>query len=55
MKDFEYGMKELKVALNNTKSEWLSTELKRANLDYARGIALKLDVKIDYGKMEVKI
>ena len=53
MKDFEYGMKELKVALNNTKLEWLSPELKRANLDYAEGIAFVLDVGIDYKKMEV--
>ena len=55
MKDFEYGMKELKVALNNTKSEWLSPDLKRANLDYARGIALMLDVKINYEKMEIEV
>ena len=55
MKDFECGMKELKVALNNTKSEWLSTELKRANLDYARGIAFMLDVKIDYEKLEIEV
>ena len=55
MKDFEYGMKELKVALNNTKSEWLSPELKRANLDYAKGIAFMLDVKIDYEKLEIEV
>jgi hypothetical protein len=55
MKDFECGMKELKVALNNTKSEWLSTELKRANLDYARGIGFMLDVKINYEKMEIEV
>ncbi len=53
MKTYEDGIKELKVALNNIKSEWLSPELKRANLDYAKGIALMLDVKIDYAKMEV--
>ena len=55
MKDFECGMKELKVALNNTKSEWLSPELKRANLDYARGIGFMLDVKINYEKMEIEV
>ena len=55
MKDFECGMKELKVALNNTKSEWLSPDLKRANLDYARGIALMLDVKIDFEKLEIEV
>ena len=55
MKDFECGMKELKVALNNTKSEWLSTELKRANLDYVRGIGFMLDVKINYEKMEIEV
>ncbi|MHB8559618.1 MAG: hypothetical protein ACYDAP_00405 [Thermoplasmataceae archaeon] len=53
MKSYEYGMKKLNEALDNTKLEWLSTDLKRANLDYARGIALMLDVKIDYEKMEV--
>ena len=53
MKTYEDGIKELKVALNNIKSEWLSPELKRANLDYARGIALMLEVDIDYEKMEV--
>ena len=55
MKDFECGMKELKVALNNTKSEWLSPDLKRANLDYARGIGFMLDVKINYEKMEIEV
>ena len=55
MKDFECGMKELKVALNNTKSEWLSPDLKRANLDYARGIGFMLDVKINYDKMEIEV
>ena len=54
MKSYEDGIKELKEALDNVKSEWLSTDLKKANFDYARGIALMLDVKIDYEKMEVK-
>ena len=53
MKSYEDGIKELKEALDNTKLNWLSPDLKRANLDYARGIALMLDVKIDYAKMEV--
>ena len=53
MKEFKDGIKELKEALDNTKLNWLSPELKRANLDYAKGIAFMLDVKIDYAKMEV--
>ena len=53
MKSYEDGIKELKEALDNVKLEWLSPDLKRANLDYARGIALMLDVKINYAKMEV--
>ena len=53
MKEFEDGIKKLKEALDHTKLNWLSPDLKRANLDYARGIALMLDVKIDYAKMEV--
>ncbi len=55
MKTYEDGIKELKVALNNIKSEWLSPELKRANLDYARGIGFMLDVKINYEKMEIEV
>lgn len=53
MKSYEEGLKALRDALANTKLEWLSRELKRANLDYARGIAFVLDVKIDLEKMEV--
>ena len=57
MKSYEDGIKELKVALDNIKSEWLSPELKRANLDYAKGIAFMLDVKIklNYEKMEFEV
>ena len=55
MKDFECGMKELKVALDHTKLEWLSPDLKRANLDYAKGIAFMLDVKIDFEKLEIEV
>jgi hypothetical protein len=53
MKSYEEGLEALRDALANTKLEWLSTELKRANLDYARGIAFMLDIRIDYAKMEV--
>ena len=57
MKSYEDGIKELKVALDNIKLEWLSPELKRANLDYAKGIAFMLDVKIklNYEKMEFEV
>ena len=53
MKTCEEGLKELKVALDCVKLQYLSPELRRANLDYARGIAFVLDVGIDYKKMEV--
>ena len=53
MKTCEEGLKELKVALDCVKLQYLSPELRRANLDYARGIAFVLDVKIDLEKMEV--
>ena len=55
MKSYEDGIKELKEALDNTKLNWLSPELKRANLDYAKGIAFMLDVKIDYEKLEIEV
>ena len=55
MKEFEDGMKELKEALDHTKLNWLSPELRRANLDYARGIGFMLDVKINYEKMEIEV
>lgn len=57
MKEFKDGIKELKEALDNTKLNWLSPELKRANLDYAKGIAFMLDVKIklNYEKMEFEV
>ena len=55
MKEFEDGIKKLKEALDHTKLNWLSPELKRANLDYARGIALMLDVKIDFEKLEIEV
>ena len=57
MKEFEDGIKELKEALDHTKLNWLSPELKRANLDYAKGIAFMLDVKIklNYEKMEFEV
>ena len=55
MKEFEDGMKELKEALDHTKLNWLSPELKRANLDYAKGIAFMLDVKIDFEKLEIEV
>ena len=57
MKSYEDGIKELKEALDNTKLNWLSPELKRANLDYAKGIAFMLDVKIklNYEKMEFEV
>ena len=57
MKEFEDGIKKLKEALDHTKLNWLSPELKRANLDYARGIAFMLDVKIklNYEKMEIEV
>ena len=55
MKSYEDGIKKLKEALDNTKLNWLSPELKRANLDYARGIGFMLDVKINYEKMEIEV
>ena len=57
MKEFEDGIKKLKEALDHTKLNWLSPELKRANLDYAKGIAFMLDVKIklNYEKMEFEV
>jgi hypothetical protein len=55
MKSYEDGIKELKEALDNVKLEWLSPELKRANLDYAKGIAFMLDVKINYEKLEIEV
>ena len=55
MKTYEDGIKKLKEALDNVKLEWLSTDLKKANLDYARGIALMLDVKIDFEKLEIEV
>ena len=57
MKSYEDGIKELKEALDHTKLNWLSPELKRANLDYAKGIAFMLDVKIklNYEKMEFEV
>ena len=55
MKSYEDGIKKLKEALDNVKLEWLSPELKRANLDYAKGIAFMLDVKINYEKLEIEV
>ena len=55
MKEFEDGIKKLKEALDHTKLNWLSPELKRANLDYARGIGFMLYVKINYEKMEIEV
>ena len=53
MKTCEEGLKELKVALDCVQLQYLSPELRRANLDYARGIAFVLDAKIDLEKMAV--
>ena len=53
MKTCEEGLETLKEALDCVKLQYLSPELRRANLDYARGIAFVLDVKIDLEKMEV--
>ena len=52
MKTYEAGLKKLKETLDCVKLQYLSLELRRANLDYAEGIAFVLDVKIDFEKME---
>ena len=53
VKTYEAGLKKLKETLDCAKLQYLSPELRRANLDYAEGIAFVLDIKIDFEKMEV--
>lgn len=53
MKTYEAGLKKLKETLDCVKLQYLSPELRRANLDYAEGIAFVLDIGIYYEKMEV--